>query len=386
MSLLICLFIYTVLTFTLLKISALQRRKAIVFAFTGLLAFLAGRYYPELTLPRTGLNLDASFYGFFGALFLVWTLIRFFKPSRRYLFCLILAIILFCMGWAREYKNDFFWGQAYITLRLIWLLWDLRDSRVAKPPGFFDYMAFVFYFPSLFVGPIFSYFDFEKQLSAPTKSFALDMEWFLRLLRGLLKFIVIGPSLHTVCITIIVLWGFKASAMDYLLALPATYVYLYLTVSGATDIVLCLSELLGFYLPRNFDSPFKSKNISEFWTRWNISLGNFFRYIIYFPLQKELLTKYPRWRHFFSPALLLLIMVLMGLWHGFEWTNIAYGALHGLALITHYFYSLYKPNITKKYPKFMTSWFYQVICWTATHTFVALTVVLLITPKIWLTV
>lgn len=385
MEFLIYLATYSVLSFALLQIPGAWKWRAEILSVTGVLAIFYGRYFPDPLSFKGGVELDWNFYGFFISIYLVWLLTYFLNRDRKYLFCLILAIILCAMGFARVTRNDFFWGQAYISLRLIWLIWDIRNERVAKAPGFFDFTAFVFYFPSLCVGPFFSYFDFEKQLRSPLRPVLPTGEQLFRMFRGLLKFIILAPSIHTIAITVIIFCGFKMTVWDYLLGLPATYIYLYLTFSGSSDIVLPISETLGFRLPENFDSPFKSKNVAEFWTRWNVSLGYFFRYVIYFPLLKEMMTKHPGLKHYFTPALLMLIMCLMGLWHGFQLGFILYGVVHGVALVVHYFYSLLKPKIQRRYAGVFQSRGYQIFSWVATHGFISMTLPLVLAPNGWLT-
>ena len=104
---------------------------------------------------------------------------------------------------------------------------------------------------------------------------------------------------------------------------------IYFDFSGYSDMAIGLARMVGINLPINFNAPYRSTSITEFWRRWHITLGRFLRDYLYFPLGG---SRVPPLRHF---ANLMAVMLLCGLWHGAAWTFIIWGGLHGLALSAH---------------------------------------------------
>jgi alginate O-acetyltransferase complex protein AlgI len=189
------------------------------------------------------------------------------------------------------------------------------------------FALYVMYFPQLVAGPIErpqnllhqfheqKYFDFTRLRDG--LSLAL---W------GLFKKVVVADSLAIYTDTI-----YNASSHHSGLSLlVATYCFafqIYCDFSGYSDIARGVSRVYGIELMMNFDAPYLSKSISEFWTRWHISLSTWFRDYVYIPLGGN---RVPLGRNFFN---LMFVFLLSGFWHGANWTFIVWGALHGVYLI-----------------------------------------------------
>lgn len=221
-------------------------------------------------------------------------------------------------------------GISFFTFQQIAYLVD-SNRREVGPHTFASYSLFVSLFPHLIAGPIVLQSDVLKQLH---RSDALRIDG-PALASGLAMFIV-GLSKK-----IIVADAFAAyatplfdkaattplSVMEAWQAAMAYTFQIYYDFSGYSDMAVGLGLCLGVRLPFNFESPYKSRSLVEFWHRWHISLSRFLRYYLYIPLGGNRVGK---------PRMLLnvfVVMVLGGLWHGASWTFVAWGALHGLILL-----------------------------------------------------
>ena len=315
---------------------------------------------------------------YFSFLILIWLLFKFVTNSN-----LALVVILAALCFLRIDKSYILWGFSYIALRLIWLNLEIKQKQVA-PPKICEYLAFVFYFPSLATGPFFSFKHFQNQLNEASSTPVDYHNVILRSLWGLCKLLVLATSIHPLATSQLMLNGYRHGIFDLILSLISFYIYIYLNFSGSIDVLLAASQLLGIKLPENFDSPFKATNISEFWTRWHITLGNFLRFTVFFPLQKKLIQKFPSVRNHTGAAALGLTMLLMGLWHGFEMNFIIYGGLQAIGLIAHYYFSQFSKNKLN----WGQSKYSVVLAWILTHGYIAFTLLffgnsMLDLKKIW---
>ena len=195
------------------------------------------------------------------------------------------------------------------------------------------HMTAVSFFPTTLAGPITRVLVLAPQLEKPGKTLTIEESGraLFRIALGLLKKFMIAdylaenlvnrvfdtPGLYTGMETFIGVWAFAFQ--------------LYYDFSGYTDIAIGSAMLLGIRLPENFNRPYTALNISDFWRRWHITLSNWLRDYLYFSLP-GLRSK---WK-IFTYINLTLTMVLGGLWHGPNWTFVAWGALHGVALAVHH--------------------------------------------------
>ena len=201
--------------------------------------------------------------------------------------------------------------------------------------NFLNYCLFVTFFPQLIAGPIVHYrevlpqFAKKDSLKLSSNNIAVGITIFAL---GLFKKVVIADSLAVYASPI-----FNASENGVILtffeAWVGTLAYtfqLYFDFSGYSDMAIGLGRLFGITLPQNFNSPYKSKNIVEFWRRWHITLSRFLRDYLYIPLGGNRKGKFRRYLN------LMITMFLGGLWHGAGWTFIVWGVLHGVYLIVNH--------------------------------------------------
>lgn len=193
------------------------------------------------------------------------------------------------------------------------------------------YAAYKSFFPKLVSGPITHYHQFAPQLNNlqfPTIERLTEAGWLIA--SGAIKKTLIADNL-----AIFVKLVFdptnldRAGSIDLWLAIFAYSLQLYLDFSGYVDIVLGTAILFGVNLPTNFNFPYMSTSIADFWRRWHISLGNWLRDYIYFPLGGSRLGLLRTCLNLF------LLMLISGLWHGADWGYIVWGAIHGIALVIH---------------------------------------------------
>jgi alginate O-acetyltransferase complex protein AlgI len=202
---------------------------------------------------------------------------------------------------------------------------------VCKPArNIVHYAAFVAMFPHLIAGPIVRYADIESQLARlqPRLSAGLAASGIFFFSCGLGKKLLFAD---TIAPTVDQLFA-RHETLGFVSAWGAALGYslqLYFDFSGYSDMAVGLAFLLGFRFPQNFNSPYKSVNISEFWRRWHMSLSFFLRDYLFIPLGGSRGSRAQTLRN------LVIVMFLGGLWHGAAWTFAVWGLLHGLFLVVH---------------------------------------------------
>lgn len=225
-------------------------------------------------------------------------------------------------------------GISFFTFTQIAFLVDVYRG-VAREYNFIHYLLFVTYFPHLIAGPVLHHKQMMPQFGATstyriaTDNVAIGLSFFLI---GLAKKVVLADSLalyatpvfeaanHGTVLTLLEAWG---GALAYTFQL-------YFDFSGYSDMAIGLSKMFGVDLPINFNSPYKSQNITEFWRRWHMTLSQFLRDYLYIPLGGNRLGRTRRYIN------LMITMLLGGLWHGASWTFVGWGGLHGLYLVINH--------------------------------------------------
>lgn len=221
-------------------------------------------------------------------------------------------------------------GISFFTFTQIAFLIDAYKCKV-KEYDLLNYMLFVSYFPHLLAGPILHHAEMMPQFAS---RWNLAVRWrnisigiFLFSV-GLFKKVVIADTFAqftnvgfdtAVTLNLIEAW---ATSLSYT-------IQLYFDFSGYTDMAIGISLMFNIVLPINFNSPYKAKNIQDFWRRWHITLSRFLRDYIYILLGGNKVSKA---QNYFN---LLAVFLIGGVWHGAGWTFIAWGALHGVAIVVH---------------------------------------------------
>jgi len=217
-------------------------------------------------------------------------------------------------------------GISFFTFEFIHYLVDVY--RGAKPlTNFWWFALFAAFFPSQIAGPIKRFQDFDEQLKANHKfDPVLFKEGLALIFVGLFKKMVLGDNLgHVVAI------GFNNVAqmgtLDAWLAAIGFTIQIYIDFSGYTDIGRGSAQLLGFRLPPNFNWPFLSHSLTEFWRRWHISLSTWLRDYLFIPMGGSRVSNWKLKRNLF------ITMALGGLWHGADWHYVIWGVFHGTGLV-----------------------------------------------------
>ncbi|RJG07121.1 MBOAT family protein [Noviherbaspirillum cavernae] len=222
-------------------------------------------------------------------------------------------------------------GISFFTFTQIAFLVDAWAGKV-REYRFVNYVLFVTYFPHLVAGPVLHHkemmpqFDDGRNYYARAENFAIGLTIFAI---GLAKKVLIADNLSTYANPI---FSAQASTPSFFLAWGGALTYtfqLYFDFSGYSDMAIGLSRLFGVRLPLNFNSPYKSHNIAEFWRRWHMTLSRFLRDYLYIPLGGN--------RHGATRRQINLMttMVLGGLWHGAGWNFAIWGLLHGGFLVVN---------------------------------------------------
>lgn len=214
-------------------------------------------------------------------------------------------------------------GVSYYTLQVISYLIDVYRGKYEYEKSIFNYALYIMYIPHLFIGPISRYDEMKKQLTAKRKITVDNIyNGGIRILWGLAKKLIIAGRIAIVIDTI-TSSGFNGGYA--FLAMVLYSIQLYSDFSGGIDIVLGISKMLGIDLIENFDAPYYSQNIKEFWRKWHISLSSWLRDYIYIPLGGSRCSKIRK------AINVLITFAVSGLWHGANY--IAWGILHGIFVL-----------------------------------------------------
>jgi D-alanyl-lipoteichoic acid acyltransferase DltB (MBOAT superfamily) len=232
---------------------------------------------------------------------------------------------------------------SFFTFQQIAFLVDSYRGET-REQSLLHYVLFVSFFPQLVAGPIVRHHEtmpqyinrFFPRIRAEHVSIGLTLVCL-----GLFKKVVLADS-----VALSVGPAFQAAeqgaVLNFFDAWAASLAYtfqLYFDFSGYTDMALGIARIFGIYLPINFNSPYKAANMIEFWKRWHISLSRFLRDYLYIPLGGN---RKGRARRYLN---ILVTMLLCGLWHGANWTFVAWGALHGLLLVVNHAWRAVKETL-----------------------------------------
>ncbi len=246
-------------------------------------------------------------------------------------------------------------GISYYTFSSIGYLLDVywRGQKYIK--NYFKFALCVFYFPQIVEGPISKYnrliLEFEKGHPFDFKRICFGIQLMLY---GYFKKMVIADRL--ILFTTAVYGDIKSyEGLTILIALVFGLFHIYMDFSGCMDIVCGISQIFGVELEKNFAHPFFSKSLAEFWRRWHITLGTWFKEYIYLPvltsnwLKKCLVRIKKKFgvkvaKHFGTAIALMTVWILTGVWHGTGWNYVVWGIFNGIIVIVSSFF----PNVYKR--------------------------------------
>ncbi|OON99813.1 MAG: transcriptional regulator [Epulopiscium sp. Nele67-Bin004] len=234
-------------------------------------------------------------------------------------------------------------GISFYTFQTMSYTIDLYREKIAVQRNIISFGAYVAMFPQLIAGPIVQYQTIEKELNDRKETisqFELGVERFIQ---GLGKKVLIANSVG-------LLWETMQGADQLTVAsawlgIVAFALQIYFDFSGYSDMAIGLGHMMGFNLPENFRHPYVSKSVTEFWRRWHITLGSWFREYVYIPLGGNRVGK-PRF--YFN---LLVVWFLTGLWHGANWNFIVWGLMFGGLMVVERTWLL---DILERLPKLVS--------------------------------
>ena len=233
-------------------------------------------------------------------------------------------------------------GISFYTFQIISYVIDVYNGKVKVQKNIINLATYVSLFPQLVAGPIVRYQTVEKELDDRVHSFNNFAYGIRRFSIGLAKKVLIANALGELCnkafalneTTIIFYWIFGISYM----------LQLYFDFSAYSDMAIGLGRIFGFNFPENFNYPYISKSITEFWRRWHISLSTWFKDYVYIPLGGNRDGKYKQIRN------ILIVWLLTGIWHGANWTFLIWGLLFGIILIIE---KIFLNKFMEKLPSFI---------------------------------
>ena len=235
-------------------------------------------------------------------------------------------------------------GISFYTLSAIGYMADVYWKKIEPEKNIAKLALFLSFFPIIMEGPICMYSDTAETLAKGEDIRSENLiRGYMRIGWGLLKKVVIADRLYVVVQTLFDGYASYHGVMIVVAAVSYT-VQLYMEFSGCMDIVIGSAECFGVTLPENFAQPFVSKNASEFWRRWHISLGRWFKTYIFYPVSMSKLTR--KWNRFAkkhtskyiklmvaSAIALFPVWVCNGLWHGANWSYLFYGMYYFVVIM-----------------------------------------------------
>ena len=241
-------------------------------------------------------------------------------------------------------------GVSFYTFRTISYVVDVYKGKIQPVDDYIEYLFFLSYFPCLVAGPIVRASEFMPQLQH-NKPATRDMIY------GGLFLVMLGIMKKAIFADYIAQYNNIAfgnpggyTGFELLMAVLGFTMQIYCDFSGYSDMAIGLGSIMGFNLGINFDYPYRSLNVTEFWRRWHISLSLWLRDYVYIPLGGNRKGQVRRYIN------LMVTMLLGGLWHGAAWTFVVWGAGHGIALCVHKISKPWLDRIESTRPTRFASW------------------------------
>jgi len=242
-------------------------------------------------------------------------------------------------------------GISFYTFQILSYIVDVYRGGVPAQKNPVNLATYVALFPQLIAGPIVRYSDIEKQLVCRSHTFEKTAQGIKRFMIGFGKKIILANTLGGLCEGFLV--SSDLSVLYYWLYAVSYMLQIYFDFSGYSDMAIGLGKILGFDFLENFNYPFISKSITEFWRRWHMSLGSWFRDYVYIPMGGNRVNK-GRW--LFN---IFTVWFLTGFWHGAEWNFILWGLYFGVLLVLEKFFFLDKlkkiGELSRVYTLFFTA-------------------------------
>ena len=314
----------------------------ILLLFTTLNCFWVGKKI-DLT-PNIRKRKWWVFFGVFINLFLLayFKYAYFFTSVYNSLFHTNIEIVNYLALWANNFSGSNYFrvdniilpvGISFYTFQSISYVIDVYRKRIKHVPNFLNFGFFVSFFPGLVAGPIIRANQFMPQLYKKfflsRRQFGIAIFWILN---GLIKKLILSDYLAVNFVDRVIENPQLFTAFENLSAIFVYSLQVYADFSGYTDIAIGVAMLMGFYMPKNFDAPYKATNAGDFWKRWHISLSTWLKDYLYIPLGGNRKGKLR------TNINLMITMLLGGLWHGASWNFVIWGGLNGLGIVIYKFW------------------------------------------------
>ncbi len=230
-------------------------------------------------------------------------------------------------------------GISFYTFQILSYTIDLYRGTASVQKNFIDFAAYVSMFPQLVAGPIVRYTTIEASLKKRLHTVAGTAYGINRFITGLAKKVIIANPLGELCATLTAL-DEKTVVIYWIIAVAFT-LQIYFDFSGYSDMAIGLGRIFGFHFLENFNYPYIARTVSDFWRRWHISLGSWFRDYVYIPLGGNRVNLLKWIRN------IAIVWFLTGFWHGAEWNFIIWGLYFALFLLAEKYFL---KNLIEKLP------------------------------------
>ena len=268
-------------------------------------------------------------------------LIEKYKSKEIFIFSIFIHVLLLCIFKYTNFLitniNDIFntnisllnivlpIGISFYTFQIISYLVDVYKEKVKAQKNFISLATYVSLFPQLIAGPIVRYETINDELDNRKQTFNDFSSGISRFIIGLSKKVLIANILGELC-NIFILSNEKTVLFYWIYGISYS-LQIYFDFSAYSDMAIGLGRMFGFHFMENFDYPYISKSITEFWRRWHISLSSWFKDYVYIPLGGSREGTFKLIRN------ILIVWLLTGLWHGSEWTFVIWGMFIGILLV-----------------------------------------------------
>jgi D-alanyl-lipoteichoic acid acyltransferase DltB (MBOAT superfamily) len=289
----------------------------------------------------------------------------------------VLAACLFDLGglfyfkyfeWARGVSNDWLHTDlrptniilpiavSFIAFQALGYVIDVHRGTI-EPIDSLDFFTYLFFFPHLAAGPLVRVGEFEPQLRHRADPRSVDASRaFLLIASGFVKKVIVSWLISDWIVKDVFANPTAYSGLDNLFATYGFAVQIYCDFSGYTDIAIGLALLLGIRFPQNFDRPYRSLSMQEFWRRWHMTLSRWLRDYLYISLGGNRNGELRTYMNLF------LTMFIGGIWHGADWTFVVWGTIHGLALAGERFFTGKVPSMGPAGPFLRWLATFNVVC------------------------
>ena len=286
------------------------------------------------------------------------------KKSTKYPIIFFASLLLIAAKTVVIWKVSIFGflGISYMTFKVLQIIFETYDGVIKEPINIFDYLQFLLFFPTISSGPI----DRSRRFVEDIHQTIPRAEYIELLGTGLFR-LLLGLVYK------VVLSGLLYLAMNHiphkgLLFTTVSYMYLYtfylfFDFAGYSLMAVGVSNIMGIQTPMNFNKPFLSIDIKDFWNRWHISLSTWLRDFIFSRIvMKSMRYKWFKTRLSTAMFAYMLNMIFMGFWHGLSWSYIAYGFYHGILMAGFEWYQ----KKSKFYKKYKQKTAYKMVSWFVT--------------------